>query len=281
MPYIPISLADLLTSPLCSPHPLPKSFVHSDSDGSKKLNKQGTEFTAVAKSIIYQTLLALSYLHAAPTPIAHRDIKPRNILLTPSGCVKLIDFGIAWQDPETLEADAAQDLWPEHRARMYFEVSTGCVVFRPVLRLLQLVTNAVIPFAAHTAPPNCFSAPERTTRSRSTSGALVPPLPSFSGPSGCTLTKMMMTTNIILVGPTPMRMRTTRKISRRSRSSCLVISWAATTPPKCTGSARRCSTARAGSSGSRGVYLRCWAHRRRTIGLCVVVSLPVLCCVSD
>ncbi len=37
---------------------------------------------------------ALSYLHHQETPILHRDIKPSNIKLTPSGMVKLVDFGL-------------------------------------------------------------------------------------------------------------------------------------------------------------------------------------------
>ena len=38
---------------------------------------------------------ALEYLHCQSPPIIYRDIKPKNIILTPSGGVKLIDFGIA------------------------------------------------------------------------------------------------------------------------------------------------------------------------------------------
>ncbi len=37
----------------------------------------------------------LSYLHAQEPPIVYRDMKPSNIMLTPRGDVRLIDFGIA------------------------------------------------------------------------------------------------------------------------------------------------------------------------------------------
>lgn len=37
---------------------------------------------------------ALSYLHGQDPPIIHRDIKPSNLKLTPSGTLKLVDFGL-------------------------------------------------------------------------------------------------------------------------------------------------------------------------------------------
>lgn len=55
--------------------------------------RQGRLEPGPAIDVILQVLSALRYAHAQG--VVHRDIKPANIMLTASGVVKLMDFGIA------------------------------------------------------------------------------------------------------------------------------------------------------------------------------------------
>jgi len=58
--------------------------------------RKKSEFLPEADVINWASQLsdALSYLHQQDPPILHRDVKPSNLKLTPSGMVKLVDFGL-------------------------------------------------------------------------------------------------------------------------------------------------------------------------------------------
>ena len=102
-------------------------------DGRKILPQRALEFTA-------GVLEALAYSHRAG--IIHRDIKPANVMLTSSGMVKVMDFGIARAVADTSSTmtqtaaviGTAQYLSPEQargetvdtRSDLY---STGCLMY--------------------------------------------------------------------------------------------------------------------------------------------------------
>jgi serine/threonine protein kinase len=58
--------------------------------------RQGGTFLPESEVLSWASQLAdaLSYLHSQEPPILHRDIKPGNLKLTPSGLLKLVDFGL-------------------------------------------------------------------------------------------------------------------------------------------------------------------------------------------
>ncbi len=70
------------------------------------IKKQRYLDNGTAAYILYKAALALSYAHEKK--VIHRDIKPANIILSKTGEVKLVDFGIAVSDKD-LETDLTRE----------------------------------------------------------------------------------------------------------------------------------------------------------------------------
>ncbi|WP_370617051.1 Stk1 family PASTA domain-containing Ser/Thr kinase [Mumia sp. Pv 4-285] len=139
-------------------------------EGRKILPERTLEITA-------DILAALDYSHRAG--IIHRDIKPANVMLTPSGQVKVMDFGIARAIADTSSAmtqtaavvGTAQYLSPEQargetvdaRSDIY---STGCLLYelltgRPPFQGDSPLSVALQHVREQAPPPSAFN-PEVT-----------------------------------------------------------------------------------------------------------------------
>ncbi|MBW9207696.1 Stk1 family PASTA domain-containing Ser/Thr kinase [Mumia sp. zg.B53] len=139
-------------------------------EGRKILPERTLEITA-------DILAALDYSHRAG--IIHRDIKPANVMLTPSGQVKVMDFGIARAIADTSSAmtqtaavvGTAQYLSPEQargetvdaRSDIY---STGCLLYelltgRPPFQGDSPLSVALQHVREEAPPPSTFN-PEVT-----------------------------------------------------------------------------------------------------------------------
>jgi len=113
MPHIKYALANILDCPVFSPYP-----VSTD----ERSEVAAADFVDMARSLLFQIFSAVAYLHHPAQGVAHRDIKAANVLITESGCVKLIDFGVSWSQRISASSDC---LWPEPPGQLCFDVSTG------------------------------------------------------------------------------------------------------------------------------------------------------------
>ena len=67
-------------------------------DLARLLVRQGRLTRANACEVVRQAATGLDYAHRS-CGLVHRDIKPSNLMITPEGCVKILDLGIASFDP--------------------------------------------------------------------------------------------------------------------------------------------------------------------------------------
>ena len=74
-------------------HDLLMVMEYLEGETFEKLIERGPMPVARAIALVSQILDALEYAHAAG--VIHRDLKPANLMLSPSGDVKVMDFGIA------------------------------------------------------------------------------------------------------------------------------------------------------------------------------------------
>lgn len=110
------------------------------------LEKQGHTTIPVEKtlSIALQLCSVLEYLHTRQPPIVFRDLKPGNIMLTPSGRVYLIDFGIArhfkpGQEKDTMALGSSGYAPPEQYGKS--QTTTRSDIYSLGATLHQLLTG--------------------------------------------------------------------------------------------------------------------------------------------
>ena len=76
-------------------HFLVMEYVEGETLEDKLKASSGRLDDSATIDIVLQVLDALEYLHSRTPPVIYRDLKPSNVIISPDGRVKVVDFGIA------------------------------------------------------------------------------------------------------------------------------------------------------------------------------------------
>lgn len=143
-------------------HYLVMEFVRGESLAKRLEEAQAPLLQNQVLDWAIQVCDVLSYLHTRPSPVIFRDLKPSNVMVTPEGLVKLIDFGIArtfkrGQDRDTVtmgsENYAAPEQWgkaqTDGRADLYALGATMYHLLTNVAPLPAYVPTPLTPLRRH------------------------------------------------------------------------------------------------------------------------------------
>jgi serine/threonine protein kinase len=115
-----------------------------------------------------QLCRVLHYLHTRTPPIIYRDLKPSNIIVTPEGILKLIDFGVArkhkaGKSKDTIAMGSAGYAPPEQYGKEQTDARSD--IYALGATLLHLATN-LPPVPLQTPQPNYIQKLNRSIDSR-------------------------------------------------------------------------------------------------------------------
>jgi hypothetical protein len=97
MPFLPISLVQLLASPRFSSHPVPSD----KPEGVREFQEE--QFIAITKSLMFQVSCAVAFLHDTPRKIATVISSPGISCSALKGRMCKVDFGISFKNESDTE----------------------------------------------------------------------------------------------------------------------------------------------------------------------------------
>lgn len=112
----------------------------------------------IALNYVQQICDVLGYLHQQNPPVVFRDLKPGNIMVTPQGEVKLIDFGIArffkpGQSHNTINLGTPGYASPEHGGKGQTDPRSDIYSLGVVLHQLLTGYDPTAPNTGYALPP--------------------------------------------------------------------------------------------------------------------------------